>query len=166
MCLVWKFFIWKPVFEKIFMLHCVIATKLSINSLKFKKWLVIEKWLCTLSEIHYERRKTEQVTLKANFIQFWSVESEFIIKNYFLAWTSELACILAFIWKSGLFFGYFWDLQYWPHLVTLLKRKQRESNRLPLSNRRSRTVPYIVGMCKFQETAAADCKCACARDLV
>ena len=87
---------------------------------------IFEQCGFTLSKIHYERRKTEQVTLKANFIQFWSVESEFIIKNYFLAWTSELACILAFIWKSGLFFGYFWDLQYWPHLVTLLKCSENE----------------------------------------
>ena len=45
----------------------------------------------TLSVIHSESRKTEHVTMKANFIYFSSVESEFVIKNSIFPWTSELA---------------------------------------------------------------------------
>ena len=37
--------------------------------------------LLTLSETQYDWRQTEQVTMKANFIQFWCAESEFIVKN-------------------------------------------------------------------------------------
>ena len=35
----------------------------------------------TLSETHCDWKKIEPVTMKANFIQFWCVESEFIGKN-------------------------------------------------------------------------------------
>ena len=35
----------------------------------------------TLSETQYDWRKIEPVTMKANFIHFWCVESEFIVKN-------------------------------------------------------------------------------------
>ena len=34
----------------------------------------------TMSETQYDWRKIEQVTMKANVIQFWCVESEFIVK--------------------------------------------------------------------------------------
>ena len=37
--------------------------------------------LLTLSKTHYDWRKIEPVTMKANFIQFWCVESEFIVRN-------------------------------------------------------------------------------------
>ena len=42
--------------------------------------------------------------MKANFIQFWCVESEFIIKNEFHNWTSELG----YIWHIFGKLGYFW----------------------------------------------------------
>ena len=58
----------------------------------------------TLSVMHSESRKTEQVTMKANFIYFWSVESEFVIKNSIFPWTSELAWIWHFLRKLD----YFW----------------------------------------------------------
>ena len=60
----------------------------------------------TLSVIHSESRKTEQVTMKANFMYFWSVESEFVIKNSIFPWTSELAWIWHFLRKLD----YFWAL--------------------------------------------------------
>ena len=39
--------------------------------------------LHTLSKTQYDWRKIEPVTMKANFIYFWSVETEFIIENQF-----------------------------------------------------------------------------------
>ena len=51
----------------------------------------------TLSEIQYERRKT-------NFVYTWSVEYKFIIKNKFHNWTSKLARI----WHIFRKLGYFW----------------------------------------------------------
>ena len=48
----------------------------------------------TLSKSQYDWRKIEHVTMKANFIHFWSVESEFIVKNQFHNWTSELGTFL------------------------------------------------------------------------
>ena len=48
--------------------------------------------------------KIEQETMKANFIHFWCVDSEFIIKNKFHNWTSELGCIWHIFGKLG----YFW----------------------------------------------------------
>ena len=42
--------------------------------------------------------------MKANFIHFWCVESEFIVKNLFHNWTSELGCI----WHIFAKLGYFW----------------------------------------------------------
>ena len=50
-----------------------------------------------------------RVTMKANFIQFWRVESEFIVKNEFHNWTSELGCIWHIFGK----FGSFQALQHW-----------------------------------------------------
>ena len=47
----------------------------------------------TLSKTLYDWRKIEPVTMKANFVHFWWVESEFIFKNQFHNWTSELGCI-------------------------------------------------------------------------
>ena len=41
--------------------------------------------------------------MKANSIHFWCVESEFIVKNQFHNWTSELECI----WQLGLFLALF-----------------------------------------------------------
>ena len=41
----------------------------------------IQRITATLSETHYDWRKIEPVTRKANLIQFWCVESEFIVKN-------------------------------------------------------------------------------------
>ena len=58
----------------------------------------------TFSVIHSESWKTEQVTMKANFIYFCSVESEFVIKNSIFPWTSELAYIWHFLRKLD----YFW----------------------------------------------------------
>ena len=58
----------------------------------------------TLSETQYDWRKIEPVTMKANFIHFWCVESEFIVKNKFHNWTSELGCIWHIFGKLG----YFW----------------------------------------------------------
>ena len=46
--------------------------------------------------------------MKANSIQFWCVESEFIVKN----WTSELGCIWHFFGKLGNFW-LFQALQHW-----------------------------------------------------
>ena len=45
--------------------------------------------------------------MKATFVHFWWVESEFIIKNQFHNWTSELGCIWHFFWKIGLFLPLF-----------------------------------------------------------
>ena len=59
--------------------------------------------LLTLSETQYDWRQTEQVTMKANFIQFWCAESEFIVKNQFHYWTSELGCIWYIFGKIWVF---------------------------------------------------------------
>ena len=58
----------------------------------------------TLSETLYHWRKIEPVIMKANFIHFWCVESEFMIKNWFHNWTSELGCIWHIFGKLD----YFW----------------------------------------------------------
>ena len=42
--------------------------------------------------------------MKTNSIHFWFVESEFIVKNEFHNWTSELGCIWHIFGKLG----YFW----------------------------------------------------------
>ena len=53
----------------------------------------------SLSVIHYESRKTEQMTMKANFIGIYSrCEIWICNKNQILPWTSELA----WIWRSTL----------------------------------------------------------------
>ena len=62
-----------------------------------------------LSKTHYDWRKIEPVSMKANFIQFWCVESESIVKNEFHNWTSELGCIWHIFGK----FGSFQALQHW-----------------------------------------------------
>ena len=54
----------------------------------------------TLSETLYHWRKIEPVTMKANFIHFWCVKSEFIVKHWFHNWTS----VRAHFWKIRLFF--------------------------------------------------------------
>ena len=54
-------------------------------------------------------KKIEPVTIKANFIHFWSVESEFIVKNELHNWTSELGCV----WHIFGEFGSFQVLQHW-----------------------------------------------------
>ena len=41
--------------------------------------------------------------MKANFIQFWCVESEFIVKNWFHNWTSDLGWIWHIFGKFGSF---------------------------------------------------------------
>ena len=64
------------------------------------------QFLSTLSETQYDWRKIEPVTMKANFIHFWCVESEFMIKNWFHNWTSELGCIWHIFGKLG----YFWKI--------------------------------------------------------
>ena len=61
----------------------------------------------TLSETPYHWRKTEPVTMRANFIHFWWVESEFMIKNWFHNWTSELGCIWHIFGKFRLFLALF-----------------------------------------------------------
>ena len=61
----------------------------------------------TLSETIYHWRKIEPVTMKANFIHFWCVESEFMIKNWFHNWTSELGCIWHIFGKFRLFLALF-----------------------------------------------------------
>ena len=52
-----------------------------------EKYISFAQFVCALSETHYDWRKKEPVTMKANFIHFWYVESEFIIKNKFHNWT-------------------------------------------------------------------------------
>ena len=47
-----------------------IKVNVAIVISNFHQKYVVVKAMSTLSKIHYERRKTEQVTLKANFIQF------------------------------------------------------------------------------------------------
>ena len=71
------------------------------------KFLVV-----TLSETQYDWRKIKLVTLKANFIHFWCVESEFMIKNLFHNWTSELGCIWHIFGKFRLFWALFWKSWY------------------------------------------------------
>ena len=56
----------------------------------------------TLSVIHSESRKTEKVTMKANFIYFWSVKSEFVIKNSIFL-DVRVSVNLAFFEIIGLF---------------------------------------------------------------
>jgi hypothetical protein len=73
----------------------------------------------TLSETQYDWRKIEPVTMKANFIYFWWVESEFMVKNQFHNWTSELGCIWQFFLNWALF-GFFQALQFWQHQMLLL----------------------------------------------
>ena len=41
--------------------------------------------------------------MKANFIHFWCVESEFVVKNWFHNWTPELVCIWHIFGKLGSF---------------------------------------------------------------
>ena len=59
--------------------------------------------ISTLSIIQSESRKTGQVTMKANFIHTWRLESEFGIKNLIFPWTSELAWIWHFFEKIWFF---------------------------------------------------------------
>ena len=68
------------------------------------KTLNHKQWTQTLSETQYDWWKIEPVTMKANFIHFWCVESESIVKNKFHNWTSELRCI----WHIFEKLGYFW----------------------------------------------------------
>ena len=56
-------------FSRILKFLCVIVFRM--NEMSFD----------TLSETQYDWRKIEPVTMKANFIHFWCVESEFIVKN-------------------------------------------------------------------------------------
>ena len=72
-----------------------------------KRTLFSAKESFTLSETQYDWRKIEPVTMKANFIHFWWVESEFIVKNQFHNWTSELGCIWHFLRKIWLFLALF-----------------------------------------------------------
>ena len=60
--------------------------------------------------------------MKANFIHFRRVESEFIVKNKFHNWTSELGCIWHIFGK----FGSFPVLQHWQQTVKL--RRQQPDN--------------------------------------
>ena len=54
--------------------------------------------------------------MQANFIHFWWVESEFIVKNQFHNWTSELGCIWhSFFLENWALFGSFQALQFWQH---------------------------------------------------
>ena len=66
----------------------------------------------TLSGTLYHWRKIEPVTMKANFIHFWCVESEFMIKNWFHNWTSVLGCIWHIFGKFRLFLALFWKSWY------------------------------------------------------
>ena len=75
-------------------------------------WIINLFHWCTFTlSVHSESRKTEQVTMKANFIYFWSVKSEFVIINSIFPCTSELAWIWHFLRKLD----YFWALLYWQH---------------------------------------------------
>ena len=78
----------------------------------------------TLSETQYDWRKIEPVTMKANFIHFWCVESEFIVKNEFHNWTSELGCIWHIFGK----FGSFQALQHWQQPAAANKKCQIHPN--------------------------------------
>ena len=55
-------------------------------------------------------KKNRTVTMKANFIQFWCVEYEFIVKKWFHIWTSELWCI----WHI---FGKFWSFHHFKAIL-------------------------------------------------
>ena len=54
----------------------------------------------TMSETQYDWRIIEPVTMKANFIHCWCIESEFIVKNQFHIMTSELGCIWHFFLEN------------------------------------------------------------------
>ena len=82
--------------EQIFSLNGMVCAQCSI-------WFDSNN-IYTLSKTHYDWRKIEPATMKANFIHFWCVESEFIVKNQFHNWTSELGCIWHIFGKLG----YFW----------------------------------------------------------
>ena len=72
-------------------------------------WILVNP---TRSETLYHWRKIEPVTMKANFINFWCVESEFMIKNWFHNWTSVLGCIWHIFGKFRLFLALFWKSWY------------------------------------------------------
>ena len=72
-------------------------------------WILVNP---TQSETLYHWRKIEPVTMKANFINFWCVESEFMIKNWFHNWTSVLGCIWHIFGKFRLFLALFWKSWY------------------------------------------------------
>ena len=59
------------------------------------------KYYYTLSETQYEWTKIEPVPMKANFIHSWCVESEFMVKNKFHNWTSDLVYIWYFFTSEG-----------------------------------------------------------------
>ena len=75
----------------------------SVVSFGIRRWLTCY----TLSETLYHWRKIEPLTMKVNFIYFWCVESESMIKNWFHNWTSELGCIWHIFGKLG----YFWIIE-------------------------------------------------------
>ena len=54
--------------------------------------------------------------MKANFIRFWCVESEIIVKNWFHNWTSVLESFGTFLEKYAIF-GPLWVLQYRQHML-------------------------------------------------
>ena len=80
--------------------------------------------------------------MKAIFIHFWCVESEFIIKNKFHNWTSELGCIWRIhFWKLRLLLALFecsstgsiWCCQDWS--------VWKESKRVQVSKKKSQMHP-------------------------
>ena len=104
--------------RNIFVLFCVLESKaslmgnvstahnLAVTTSSLEILWFMNNMNFTLSETQYDWKKLEQVTMKANFIHSWFVESEFIVKNYFYNWTSELGCIWHIFGKLG-YFGLF-----------------------------------------------------------
>ena len=61
--------------------NSIVWNKWAICLLKRESQTKFARRTRTLSETQYDWRKIEPVTMKANFIHFWCVESEFIVKN-------------------------------------------------------------------------------------
>ena len=73
-------------FCSLFECHSILAEKqrtkqTNYSSLSFSASLDTQDTLHTLSETPCDWRKIEPVTMKGNFIHFWCVESEFMVKK-------------------------------------------------------------------------------------
>ena len=75
----------------------------------------------TSFKTQYDWRKIKPVRMKATIIHFWCLESEFIVKNEFHNWTSELG----YIWHIFGKIGSFQVLQLWQQPVFKKLRRQQ-----------------------------------------